>query len=143
MTHARPGGAHRRRTRRLAAALLAAGVGTVACAGGISGRAPLEGPWLAVGLPAAPPTGATIEITLEREGDALAGAGSMTYPPGFASALEVRGIVSGSVLMLTFTSPALPQPMTMQAILTDRGGVFTGQLTLGQTGQQREFVRAP
>lgn len=137
MTRARRAAVARRRVAALA--LLAAGAG--ACAGGLASRAPLEGRWLAVGLPAAPPTGATIELTLSRDGDAVAGSGSMTYPPGFASALTVQGTVNGSVVMLTLASPALAQPMTMQAILTESGDLFTGQLTLGRTGQQREFVR--
>lgn len=130
----------RRLARPLAAALLALGA-AAACSDATGPRLPLEGRWLAVGLPAAAPTGATIELTLEQTGAAVAGTGSMTYPPGFASALVVQGTVAGSVVMLTFTSPALAQPMTMQAILAESGGRFTGPLTLGESSQQRTFER--
>ena len=135
------------RRRRLAppllAALLAAGLG--ACSDSTGPRAPLEGRWLAVGVPAVVPTDATIELTLDQEGDAVTGTGSMTYPSAFASAVTVQGTVSGSVLMLTLTSPALAgQAMTMQAILAEGGDRFTGPLTLGQaseTTRQRTFAR--
>ena len=133
----------RRRTARLlaVAALLAAG-GVGACSDSTGPRLPLEGRWLAVGLPAAAPTGATIELTLDQEGSDVTGTGSMTYPPGFASALTVQGSVAGSVVLLTLASPALAQPMTMQAILADGGDKFTGPLTLGQASESRTFERS-
>lgn len=135
-----PATLRRRLARPLAVAtLLAAGLG--ACSDSTGPRAPFEGRWLAVGLPAAAPTGATIELTLDQEGGDLAGTGSMTYPPGFASALTVQGTVSGSVVLLTLASPALAQPMTMQAILADDGRAFNGPLTLGQSSEVRKFER--
>ena len=131
----------RRLARPLAVAALVAAAG--ACSDGTGPRPPLEGRWLAVGLPAAAPTGATIELTLDQEGDEVTGTGSMSYPPGFASPLTVDGVVAGSVVLLTFRSDALPQPMTMQALLADGGGRFTGPLTLGQSSESRTFERDP
>ena len=85
--------------------------------------------------------GAQVARELPVEGRDLAGTGSMTYPPGFASALTVQGTVSGSVVLLTLASPALAQPMTMQAILADDGRAFNGPLTLGQSSEVRKFER--
>ena len=130
----------RRLVRPLAVALLALGAAG-ACSDGTGPRPPLEGRWLAVGLPAAAPTGATIELTLDQEEGQVTGSGSMTYPPGFASALTVHGTVAGSVVLLTLTSPALAEAMTMQAILADGGDKFTGPLTLGQSSESRTFER--
>jgi hypothetical protein len=137
-----PATPRRRLARPVAAALLALGaLGAAACSDSTGPRPPLEGAWLSVGLPAAAPTGATIELTLRQEGADVSGTGSMTYPPGFASEITVEGTVSGTVVMLTLASPALAQPMTMQAILADGGGRFTGPLTLGASSQQRTFER--
>lgn len=124
-----------------AAALVVVAAVAGACSDGTGPRPPLEGRWLAVGLPAAAPTGATIELTLDQRGSEVTGTGSMAYPPGFASALTVHGTVAGRVVMLTFTSPALAEPMTMQAILADGGGRFTGPLTLAQSSEARTFER--
>ena len=128
-----------------AAALVAAAAVAGACSDGTGPRPPLEGRWLAIGAPAVVPTDATIELTLDQEGSTVTGVGSMTYPGTFASELAVQGTVSGPVVMLTLTSPALAgQAMTMQAILADGGDRFTGPLTLGQsseTTRHRTFVR--
>jgi hypothetical protein len=134
-----PATLRRRLARPLATALLALGAAACSDAGGP--RPPLEGAWLSIGLPAAAPTGATIELTLRQDGGDVTGTGSMTYPPGFASEIAVQGTVAGSVVLLTLSSPALAQPMTMQAILADGGGKFTGPLTLGESSQQRTFER--
>lgn len=128
--------------RRAAIALVATAAATLgACSDGTGPRPPLEGRWLAIGLPAAAPTGATIELTLTQEADRVVGTGSMAYPPGFASPVTVQGSISGGVVMLAFTSPALPQAMTMQAILTDDRVRFTGPLTLAQSSETRTFER--
>ena len=131
----------RRLARPLAVAALVAAGG--ACSDGTGPRPPLEGRWLAAGLPGATPTGATIELTLAQDGSTITGTGSMAYPPGFASPLTVSGTASGSVVLLIFRSPALPEQMTMQAILADGGGRFTGPLTLSRASESRSFERDP
>ena len=130
----------RRRLARSLAALAAAGA-VAACSDSTGPRLPLEGSWVAAGSEALVPTFATITLTLDQEGDRVTGTGSMTYPPGFPSALAAQGVVEAGIVTLTFTSPALPEPMTIRAVLFDGGRKFTGPLTLGQSSETREFVR--